>query len=40
LDKADFETWDKVLKKKGAESYRVTVSGDEGKIRSLKPAKK
>ncbi|MBN1860846.1 MAG: hypothetical protein JW840_05230, partial [Candidatus Thermoplasmatota archaeon] len=37
---ADFETWEKVLNKKGAESYRVTVSGDEGKTRSLKPGKK
>lgn len=36
---ADFETWEKVLNKKGAESYTVTVSGDEGKTRSVKPRK-
>lgn len=37
---ADLKTWEKVLNKKGAESYRVTFSGDEGKTRSLKPGKK
>jgi len=36
---ADFETWDKVLKQKEEGSYRITVSGVEGKTRS-KPGKK
>ncbi len=37
---ADFETWEKVLNKKGAESYTVTVTGDKGKTRSVKTGKK
>ncbi len=37
---ADFETWERVLNKKGAESYRVTVSGEEGKNSPSKPSKK
>ena len=37
---ADFETWDKVLKNKGEESYRITVSGEEGKNRDPKRIKK
>jgi hypothetical protein len=37
---ADFEVWDKVLNKKDTESYRVTVSGEEGKNKSSKRSKK
>ena len=37
---ADFETWEKVLKNKDTGSYRITVSGNEGKNRSSKPTKK
>ncbi len=37
---ADFETWDKVLKNKDEGSYRITVSGDEGKNRDQKRIKK
>jgi len=37
---ADFETWDKVLNNKDEGSYRVTVSGDEGKTRIKKGARK
>jgi hypothetical protein len=37
---ADFETWDKVLKNKDEGSYRITVSGEEGKNSSLKRSKK
>jgi len=37
---ADFETWEKVLNKKDTESYRVTVSGEEGKNRDQKRSKK
>ena len=33
---ADFETWEKVLKKEGEERYSVTVSGEEGKNRDQK----
>ncbi len=37
---ADFETWEKVLKNKDEGSYRITVSGEEVKNRSLKRIKK
>jgi hypothetical protein len=37
---ADFETWDKVLKNKEEESYRITVSGKELKNSSSKRNKK
>lgn len=37
---ADFETWEKVLNKKETESYRVTVSGEEGKNKQQKREKK
>jgi hypothetical protein len=37
---ADFETWDKVLKNKEEESYRITVSGEEMKNSPLKRNKK
>jgi hypothetical protein len=37
---ADFETWDRVLKKKDAGGYRITVFGDEQKNSSLKKIKK
>ena len=37
---ADFETWDKVLKNKDEGSYRITVSGEEGKNSSSKRSKK
>jgi hypothetical protein len=37
---ADFETWDMVLKNKDEGSYRITVSGEEGKNRSSKRSKK
>jgi hypothetical protein len=37
---ADFETWEKVLKNKDEGSYRITVSGGEGKNSSLKRSKK
>ena len=37
---ADFETWDKVLKQKAKGSYRITVSGEEGKNRDQKRNKK
>jgi conjugal transfer/entry exclusion protein len=36
---ADLETWDKVLKKKGTESYSITVSGEELKNSSSKRIK-
>jgi hypothetical protein len=37
---ADFETWDMVLKNKDTGSYRVTVSGEDGKNREQKRVKK
>lgn len=37
---ADFETWDKVLKKKDAGGYCITVFGDEQKNSSSKKIKK
>jgi hypothetical protein len=37
---ADFETWEKVLKQKDEESYRIIVSGDEVKNSSSKRNKK
>jgi len=37
---ADFETWEKVLKNKDEGSYRITVSGEEGKNSSSKRNKK
>jgi hypothetical protein len=37
---ADFETWEKVLKKKDTESYSITVSGEEVKNSSSKRSKK
>jgi len=37
---ADFETWAKVLNNKDAGSYRITVSGEEGKNRDPKRIKK
>jgi hypothetical protein len=37
---ADFETWEKVLKNKDDGSYRITVSGEEGKNRDQKRIKK
>jgi len=40
MDVADFETWEKVLKNKEAESYRITVSGEEVKNREQKRSKK
>jgi len=37
---ADFETWDKVLNNKDEGSYRITISGEEGKNREQKRMKK
>jgi len=37
---ADFETWEKVLKKEVEERYSVNVSGEEGKNSSSKRNKK
>ena len=37
---ADFETWDKVIKKKDDESYSIKVSGEELKNSSSKRIKK
>jgi len=37
---ADFETWDKVLNKKGDGRYSIAVSGEELKNRSSKRSKK
>ena len=37
---ADFDTWEKVLNNKEEGSYRITVSGDEGKNSSSKRSKK
>jgi hypothetical protein len=37
---ADFETWDKVIKKKDTESYSIKVSGEELKNSSSKRIKK
>ncbi|MBE3140449.1 MAG: hypothetical protein IMZ53_07695 [Thermoplasmata archaeon] len=36
---ADFETWDKVLKKQDVESYSIKVSGEESKNSSSKRIK-
>ena len=37
---ADFETWEKVLKKEGEERYSINVSGEEVKNSSSKRSKK